>query len=185
MTFKTIAFGAFLLAVISLGIYWWVSQPTPEERALIGFFDQFRHGHYTEAQDYCANKDFYQVAAKTSVRDTDGSQYLIGDYFPASRQGVLQISIETYVRPHIARWKYLSFDTQILDESSTVVHFQIDLSLRDFNSGDLLGGEIHPGKIEGTAYMKLALNEWKVERFDINVFSDEGLILSPYLRQAH
>ena len=44
MTFRNVASLALILALISLGVYWFVSRPTVEERALMDFFKEFRGG---------------------------------------------------------------------------------------------------------------------------------------------
>jgi hypothetical protein len=184
MTFRTIAFFALVFALISVGIYWFVNRPTVEEKALIGFFDEFKRGRYEESQAYTAGNDFWQMASKTSVRDTNGAEYTIGDYFPEQSRQLLQISIESYVKAHIAKWKYLFMDTQRLSETESVVHFRIEIGIRDFSGGNLLG-ETDEGRVEGTAYMKLNNGEWKVDRFDLALFSDQGLELAHYLEQGN
>ncbi|MCX6645922.1 MAG: hypothetical protein NTY09_06160 [bacterium] len=184
MTFRTIAFFALIFALISVGIYWFVNRPTVEERALIGFFGEFKQGKYEEAQAYTAVNDFWQMASKTSVIDTSGAEYTIGDYFPEESRLALQISIESYVKPHIAKWKYLFMDTQRLSEARSVVHFRIELGIRDFSSGNLIA-EADEGRVEGTAYMVLKDGEWKVDRFDLALFSDQDLELAPYLEEGN
>ena len=183
MTFRTIAFVALLAALVSVGVYWFVSRPTPQERALKEFFQEFRNGRYDDAEAYTAGKDFYTMAAKTSVRDTNGRQYLIGDYFPEPRREILRASIETYVKPHISRWKYLSLNTEEMDTGCSAVHFRLELGIRDFSSGAILG-ETHNGRVEGTAHMRLENGKWVVEKFEFSIFSDEGLELATYLRRA-
>jgi len=184
MTFRNIATVALIVALLSMGVYWLVTRPTPEEKALKEFFREFRMGHYPEAQNLTSGDDFYEMAAATSVRDSNGTQYLIGDYFPPERSFVLQASIETYVKPHIAKWKYLSMDTQRIEDGGSVVHFRIELAIRDFTTSGGLLGTVHDGRVEGTAHMALENGHWVVERFDLNLFSDEGLVLADYLSRA-
>jgi hypothetical protein len=184
MTFRNAATVALVLALVSIGIYWYVSRPTVEEKALIEFFREFRLGHYDEAQEMTVNDDFYEMAASTTVRDTDGSEYLIGDYFSGSRRFILEASIRSYVRQHIARWRYLSLETQRVEDNYAVVHFRIDIAVRDFTTGGLLAPEVHNGRVEGTAHMVLENGNWVVRNFDLNIFSDEGLVLANYLERA-
>jgi hypothetical protein len=172
-----------VVAVLGMGIYWLVTRPTPEETSLKNFFQEFRQGHYVEAEDITVGKDFYKMAAQTKVRDTDGKKYLIGDYFPESRKTLLQISVENYVKMHIVKWKYLRLDTQKLGENESAVAFRIELGIKDYTGGDVFG-DVREGRIEGTAYMKKEDDSWKVEKFDFALFSDNGLTLSPYLSQA-
>lgn len=184
MTFRTAVSIAFILALLSVGVYWFINRPTPEERVMVDFFAEFKQGNYGEAEDYTAGSDFYRMAADTAVRDTSGAEYTIGDYFPESRKAILEISIETYVKSHIAKWKYLFMDTQELSETESEVHFRFELAIRDFSGGSLLG-VTNEGLVEGTAYMVLEEEVWKVERFDLALFSDEHLELAPYLEQAN
>jgi hypothetical protein len=184
MTYRTTAFLAFLLAVAGIATYWYVSRPTPEEVVFRRFWKEFRMSHYVEAQEYTLGDDFYRMAAQTNVRDTDGSEYLIGDYFPPTRKGILQLSIETYVKRHITRWRYLSMDTQRLSEDSSVVHFRLDVAIKDYTSGDIFG-QGYSGRAEGTAFMEIENGEWRIARFDLNLFSDDGLALAPYLARAY
>jgi hypothetical protein len=184
MTYRTIAFFALLLALVGLAVYWYVSRPTPEEKSLRGFFDEFRRGKYAEAQEYTVGGDFYRMAADTSVRDTDGSQYVIGTYFPPNRKDILQFSIETYVRRHIARWKYLFMETTDMSDTSSVVHFRIAISIRDFTSGEGAFGAVHSGTVEGNAYMTPVGEEWRLQKFELYLVSDEGLVLADYLSRA-
>lgn len=183
MNFRTIAFIALVLALLSIGIYWFINRPTPEERAMVNFFAEFKKSHYEEAEDYTLGSDFWRMAADTSVRDTNGQTYTIGEYFPESRKAILQFSVETYVKPHIAKWKYLSMDTTRLTDTDSAVHFRIELSIRDFTGGNMLG-VVDEGLMEGTAYMEKENDDWKVERFDLTFFSDGGLELAPYLERA-
>jgi len=183
MNIRTVAFIAIMLALIGLGAYWFVTRPTPEETALKEFFDQFRKGNYTEAEQKTVRNDFYRMAADTSVTDTDGSKYLIGDYFPENRRGLLKISVETYVRPHITKWRYLSMDTQHLSDTESAVKFRIDLAIRDFTTGNLLGAS-HTGRVEGVAFMVHQSEGWRVQRFEFSLISDDGMRLAPYLNQA-
>ncbi len=181
MTYRTIAFYVILLALISMGIYWYVSRPTAQERVLREFFSEFRRSKYSQAEEYTCNNDFYEMAAESSVHDTNGSQYLIGDYFPPSQKGILQISIEVYVKRHIAKWSYTAMETS---ETGDEVHFAFDLAIRDFTGGNAFVST-HSGTVEGTAYMVLQNGEWKVQRFDFRLRSDDGLILERYLEMAH
>lgn len=180
---KTTASIAIILALIGMGLFWFISRPTPEESALREFFREFRLGHYAESERFTYGNDFYNMAASTSVVDTDGAKYLIGNYFPESRKDLLRFSIETYVRSHIARWEYHEMSTQKLGENSSVVKFRLEIGIRDFNSGEILG-EVYSGNVEGTAFMIREENEWKIQKFDLYLFSDNGLILAPYLKQA-
>lgn len=184
MNFRTIAFFALMLALLSFGIFWFFTRPTPEERAMVNFFAEFKKSHYEEAEDYTVGSDFWRMAADTSVLDTDGQTYTIGDYFPESRKAILQISIETYVKPHIAKWKYLSMDTSRLTDTDSTVDFRIELSIRDFTGGNRFG-VVNEGRMEGIAFMIKENDDWKVERFDLTFFSDEGFELAPYLERAH
>lgn len=184
MTFRNVATVALVLALVSIGIYWFVNRPTVEEKALIEFFKQFRMGHYTEAQKLTENDDFYEMAASTTVRDTDGSEYLIGEYFPSNKAFILQMSIESYVRRHIARWRYLSMNTERVEDDYVKVHFVIDIAIRDYTSGGGIMGVVHDGRVEGTAHMVGENGQWVVRKFDLNLFSDEGLVLSNYLKRA-
>jgi hypothetical protein len=184
MTFRTVASIAFFLALCSVGIYWFLNRPTPEESALTNFFSEFKKGKYTEAELQTVGSDFWEMASETSVRDTTGAEYLIGDYFPESRKELLKISIETYVKAHIAKWDYLNMDTQRLSESESVVHFRLAIGIRDFSGGNLIG-EVNEGRVEGTAFMQLTDDGWKIKRFELALFSDEGLVLAPYLEQAN
>jgi len=186
MTFKNIASVALILAIVSGGIYWYVSRPTPEERAVINFFNEFRNSHYDEAEEFTVDNNFHQMAMATSVRDSDGSEYLIGDYFPENRKAVLQIAIETYVRPYVTRWKYLSFETQEFtgNANMAIVHFRLEVAVCDYTTGNFVGSVIHEGRIEGDAHMVRENDDWVVERFELNIFSDEGLKLAPYLDMA-
>jgi len=186
LTFRTIAFMALVLALVSGGIYWFVSRPTAEERALLDFFDEFRHGKYEEAEDYTLNDDFYEMATSTKVRDTNGNEYIIGDYFPESKREILRHSIESYLRQHIARWKYLDLNTQRFEEDSeeAFVHFRVEIGIRDFTTGNIMGA-VHEGRVEGTATMEMQDSQWRVKDFDFSLFSDEGMVLSNYLEQAH
>ncbi len=186
MTFRNIASVALILAIVCGGIYWYVSRPTPEERALMSFFDEFRRSDYDEASEYTVGDDFHSMAAATSVRDSDGAEYTIGDYFPANRKAVLQIAIETYVRQHIARWKYLSMETENFtgNVDRALVHFRLEVAVRDYMTGEFIGAVLHEGRLEGNAHMVLEDGEWVVERFELNIFSDEGLKLASYLDMA-
>ncbi len=184
MTFRNVASLALILALVSLGAYWFISRPTVEERALMDFFKEFRGGRYDDAQEYTAGDDFYEMAASSSVRDNDGTEYLIGDYFPPSRKGILRASIETYVRMHIARWKYLSMETQRVEEGYSAVHFRMDIGIREFTPASALTGIVHEGRVEGTAHMILEDGRWVVRNFEFSIFSDEGLNLSTYLERA-
>ena len=184
MTFRNTALVALILALLAIGIYWLVNRPTIEEKALMNFFREFRMGHYPEAQELTEGNDFYAMAAATTVRDTDGSEYLIGDYFPPDRKFALEFSISSYVRQHIAKWRYLSLSTQRVEEGYTAVHFRIDVAVRDFTAGGGLMGVVHEGRVEGTAHMVLENGEWVVRNLDMNLFSDEGLVLSNYLQRA-
>lgn len=183
MTFRNVATVALVLALLSIGIYWFANRPTVEEKALIAFFNEFRLGHYDEAQEATVDDDFYEMAASTTVRDTDGSEYLIRDYFSGNRKFILEASIRSYLRQHIARWRYLSLDTQRVEDDYVAIHFRIDVGVRDFTTGGLIG-DIHDGRVEGTAHMVLENGEWVVRNFELNIFSDEGLVLSNYLERA-
>ena len=174
---------AFVLAVVGLGSYWLLTRPTPEENALRGFFTEFRQGHYEEAQAFTVGDDFYKMAAATSVRDTDGTRYLIGDYFPENRSGILRMAIESYVRPHVRKWHYLSMDTQRLSADESVVTFRLEVAIRDYTTGNLFG-DTHEGRVEGKAFMKRENAKWVVEKLELNLFSDGGLKLAPYLKQV-
>jgi hypothetical protein len=184
MTFRTIAFSALIFALLSVGIYWFVTRPTVEEKAVIGFFDQFKHGKYDDAQAYTVGNDFWLAAAKTTVIDSNGAQYTIGDYFPETKKALLKSSVETYVRTHIAKWKYLFMDTQVFSDTESVVHFRIEVGVRDWSSGSFVG-ETDDGRVEGTAYLKMENGQWKIDRFDLAIFSDQGLDLATYLEQGN
>jgi len=185
MTFKNIAGLALLFVLVALGIHWYINRPTIQDTVLTDFFHEFTDGSYIEATKYTAGDDFYKMAAATSVRDSDGTEYLIKDYFPESRSYLLQSAIETYIRPHIARWKYLFMETERLTETSAIVHFRIEIAVRDYSGGDLLASVIHNGRVEGNAHMELENGEWAITRFELNIFSDEGLVLSNYMEQAN
>lgn len=180
---RTIAFGAILFALISLGVYWFVTRPTPEETALKQFFHFFREGDYDEAEKYTIGDDFYRMAARTKIRDTDGTEYLIGDVLGETQQGILQNAIETYVKVHLRKWQYLGMETQRLTDTSSVVKFRVSIAVMDYTSGNVLG-ESYTGRVEGTAYMTKEDKEWVIEKFDLNLFSDNGLLLKPYLVQV-
>ena len=184
MTYRTLAFYVLLLAVISIAVYWYVSRPTPDEQALRNFFSEFRKGKYTEAQHYAVGNDFYSMAAVTSVRDTNGSEYLIGDYFPQSKAWTLQNSIEVYVKRHIAKWKYLSMESQDMGDNTTVIRFRLELAIREFTGGSGPFGTIHDGTVEGNAYMQLENEQWKVEKFELTLISDSGMVLENYITRA-
>jgi len=185
MTFKNISGLALLLVLIALGIHWYFTRPTIQESIVTDFFQEFRMGHYPEAQEFASGDDFYAMAAVTSVRDTDNAEYLISDYFPESRQFVLQSAIETFVKPHIAKWKYLHMNTENMDENNAIVHFRIEMAVRDYTSGEFLASVIHNGRVEGNAHMVLDGEEWSITRFELYIFSDDGIVLSDYLKQAH
>ncbi|HDS30188.1 MAG TPA: hypothetical protein ENN67_04005 [Firmicutes bacterium] len=185
MPYKTIAFFAILLAVLSLAVYWYVSRPTPEEKALLDFFSEFKNGKYAEAQEYTANNDFYTMAAETSVRDTNGKTYLIGSYFPESQREILRYSIETYVRRHISKWKYTFMETAKMGTDSSVVHFRLDIGIREFTTGEGMFGTAHEGSVEGNAFMVFQNGQWAIEKFELNLSSDEGLVLEKYLSMRY
>lgn len=172
-----------LLVVLGLGGYWYFTRPTPQEVVLKEFFTDFRNSDYKGAQEYTVGDDFYKMAAATAVRDTSGEKYLIGDYFPPGRAFMLQAAIETYVKRHISKWKYLFMETQDLGKDASVVSFRLELGVRDFTNGDVFG-ETHDGRIEGTAFMKMDGDEWQIEKFELNFFSDDNLSLKPYLSQV-
>jgi hypothetical protein len=189
---RTIAFGAILFALISLGVYWFVTRPTPEETALKKFFHFFREGDYVEAEEYTIGDDFYLMAAKTKIRDTDGTEYLIGDILHETQKEILRNAIETYVKPHLRKWEYLSMETQRLSmgradivkyDANSVVKFRVSIAVMDYTSGNVLG-ESYTGRVEGTAHMAKENDEWGIEKFDLNLFSDNGLLLKPYLIQV-
>lgn len=182
--FRTTAAIAIVLAALSIGIYWFISRPTPEEKIVKDFFSEFKRSDYTGAQEYTLDDDFYEMAASTSVVDTDGAEYLIRDQFPPGRAFLLQAAVETYVRQHIAKWKYLGMDTQRLDENNSVVTFRLEIGVRDFTDGDIMGS-VHDGRVEGRAYMVKNSDDWAIEKFDLNIFSDDGFSLHPYLSQVH
>lgn len=184
MNFRTAAFFALIFALLCAGIYWFINRPTVEEKALIGFFTEFKHSNYDEAEDFTVGSDFWRMASQTSVRDTGGNEYTIGDYFPETKKGLLQISIETYVKAHIAKWKYTFMDTERISDTESEVHFKLEIGIRNFTGGNLLG-EVDEGRMEGTAFMTLEEDGWKVERFELSLFSNEGLELAPYLEQAN
>ena len=175
---------AILLAALSTGVYWLTHRPTPEETTLKNFFSEFKEGMYTDAQAYTLADNFYRMASDTTVHDANNNEYLIGDYFPPSRAFALQMAVETYVKPHIAKWKYLGMDTQKLDENNSIVTFRLDLGVRDFTRGEVLG-TVHTGRVEGKAFMRNDSGESKIEKFDLHIFSDDDLALEPYLEQAN
>jgi hypothetical protein len=183
MNYRTTAFIAIMLALIGIAAYWFVNRPTPEEIVLKNFFELFRKGNYTDSEKLTARKDFYHMAADTKVTDTDGAKYLIGDYFPESYSGLLKIAIETNVRSNITKWQYLSMETQHLSDTESAVAFRVDLSVRDYTSGNLLGSG-HSGRVEGTAYMVQESDGWKVQKFELTLVSNDGMKLAPYLHQA-
>jgi hypothetical protein len=187
MAFKITAYVALILALLTGAIYWFVTRPTSEEKALTAFFREFKMGHYDEAEELTTGKNFYAMAAATSVRDSDGSEYLIGDYFPENRSGILRFSIETYVRRHVVRWKYLSMETERFegDENYAIVHFRIEVAIRDYTTGELLGAVLHEGRIEGIAHMDRENDRWVVRNFEFSIFSEEDLKLSSYLDMAY
>jgi hypothetical protein len=184
MTVRVTALIAIVIALLGLGIYWLINRPTPEEAALKEFFAQFKQGHYTEAEDLTAGHDFYKAAADTTIRDTDGKQYLIGQYFPESAREILRFAVEVDVRSHLTRWRYLGkMNTQRLDDNTSVVTFRVDMTIRDFGTGNGFGAA-YDGRVEGTAHMKQEEGKWVVEKFELNLFSDNGFKLSPYLNRA-
>jgi hypothetical protein len=183
MSPRTVAFGAILFALIALGVYWFVTRPTPEETTLKRFFHYFRESQYVEAEKYTAGDDFYRMAAQTKVHDSNGAEYLIGDYFPETRREILRTAIETYVKPHVRKWQYLGMETQRLSDENSVVKFRISIAIMDYTSGNVLGAS-YTGRIEGTAYMVKGDDGWVIEKFDLNLFSDNGLRLEPYLNQV-
>jgi len=183
MTYRNYATTAILLALLSMGIYWFVTRPTPEETALKNFFREFRASKYIEAENFTSGTDFYQMAAKTEIIDTDGSKYLVENYFPPASKEVLRSCIELYVRRHVTQWKYLNIDTQEIADNEAVVPFRIAISIKDYTSGNLLG-EGHSGRVEGKAYMVNENGEWKVKKFELHLFSDDGMVLNKYIRQA-
>jgi len=182
MSFRNLAYVVLLLAFASIGVYWWKTRPTIQETTLKSFFAQFRRGNYTAAQEYSVGNDFYTMAASTKVRDTDGSQYLIGEFFPPSRREFLQFAVETYTRPYIAKWRYLGMKTQKLTETKSVVSFRIELGIWDYPPGSM-ASRVYEGTVEGIANMVLMEGKWKIENFELNLFSDEGLTLKPYLTE--
>jgi hypothetical protein len=184
MNYRTTAFIAIMLALIGLAAFWFVNRPTPEEKVLKEFFELFRKGNYTQSEQLTARKDFYRMAADTKVTDTDGAKYLISDYFPENRRDLLKIAIETYVKAHITKWRYLSMETQHLSDTESAVSFRIDLAIRDFTTGNLLGAS-HTGRIEGVAYMVKESEGWRVQKFEMTLVSDDGMKLAPYMRQVN
>lgn len=184
MNYRTIAFYVLLLALISIAVFWYVNRPTPDEQALRSFFNEFRKGKYSDAQDYTVGNDFYNMASVTSVRDTNGSEYLIGDYFPANQKWALQNAIEVYLKTHISKWKYLSMESQDMGNGTTVIRFRIELAIREFTGGPGAFGTVHDGTVEGNAYMQLENDRWKVEKFELTMTSDDGMVLENYLNRA-
>jgi hypothetical protein len=183
MNAKFAASVAIVVAIIGLAVYWYVSRPTPEEKTLKEFFSDFREGDYSAAQALTVGNDFYKMASSTSVRDTDGKKYLIGDYLPASVSWALQSAVETYIKPHLVKWDYLSMDTQRIEPGSSAVTFRVDLAVKDYTTGNAFGTN-HNGRIEGVAHMKFEGDRWFLEKLEINLFSDDGLMLAPYLQQT-
>jgi hypothetical protein len=183
MNYRTAAFIAIVIALVGLAAYWYTTRPTAEETALKAFFTQFRNGKYTEAEKLTARNDFYRMAADTSITDTDGSKYVIGKYFPETYSGLLRIAIETYVKAHITEWRYMGMETQHLSDTESAVKFRVDLAVRDFTTGNLLGAS-HTGSIEGVAYMVDESEGWKVQKFEMTLVSNDGMVLSKYLTQV-
>jgi hypothetical protein len=142
-------------------------------------------GRYTQAEEFSVDNDFYSMAASTMIHDADNEEYLVGDYFPPNRAGALQVAIESWVRPYISRWKYLSMDTERLTDNESIVTFRIDIGIREFSGGQVFSPDIHSATVEGQAYMDLESEGWAIDYFDMHLFSEDGMTLEPYLEQVN
>ena len=184
-TFRITATAVIFIALAGLAVYWYANRPTIQENVVKDFFNDFKKSDYNGAQEFTVDDDFYKMASQTLIRDSDGEQYLIGDVFPENRSALLEIAIESYVKQHIAKWRYLGMDTQKLNENSYVVSFRLDIGVRDFGTGEFLAATIHEGTVEGRAFMVKIRGSWEIQKFDLNIFSDDDLRLKPYLAQVN
>jgi len=182
--FKHIAYLVVIVVITGLGLWWFLNRPTPQEVAVEGFFDHFRMGRYSDAEALTVNDDFFEMAISTTVKDTDGAEYEIRQYYPSARRFDMQYGIETWVRAHIAKWKMRSMETTELDDTHASVHFRLDLSIREFQGSSQPFGDIREGTIEGNVSMLNEEGQWVVEKFDLVLISDQGFRMADYLSRS-
>ncbi len=187
---RSTAYIKLIVIIAVVGVIAWLviryilGLPSPQEKVLINAMTEFKRGRYDNLSAMCVDKSFYKVVDKSVVYDTNGSEIDWHAYDYTLSEASMREAVEIYVRANLQKFVFKSLDTQVMeDKVSAVVKFSADVVVADYTGGNLLAPVRRDGTLEGKCHLKLGTDgEWLIEKFEISLFSVEGMSLSEYMR---
>ena len=170
-------FSIFLfVACIGVLIYWFVTRPTPQEKAITGFFDYIRLGNAEEAGKYLVNSSFGDFLFDSEITDSDGKSLKEGLKLDKGTLENLARDNIPYARGRVFKFVARHLQTQKSESDPTIAFVQFEYS---FDIKEALDRPGNPGTIKGAIECRLVNGKWLLKRGDMKI-SIVGITLRRY-----